>query len=203
MASNYLSKKLESTDKHKIFVITSQSHKAIENLLIATANKISQKSTMNIFKYGGEKLDENKIGYLKNKDELAIKISEFEKSNTPIIVGMTVFAICSWGRPFDLIVIDEAGQYSLSNSIAASLYAKQGIFLGDQNQLPNVSQASHPYPVDTSVMDHSVGSYTVIPSEAGIFINKTWRLHPKMDIISHAYYDGRLTPSKNMPKSCI
>ena len=61
--------------------------------------------------------------------------------------------ICSWGRPFDLIVVDEAGQYSLSNSIAASLYAKQGIFLGDQNQLPPIQQVEPP-----ENLKHLVGS---------------------------------------------
>ena len=53
---------------------------------------------------------------------------------------MTIFGICRWDQPFDLIVIDEAGQFSLANTIAASLNAKSAIFLGDQNQLPNVGK---------------------------------------------------------------
>ena len=78
---------------------------------------------------------------------------------------------------YDLIVVDEAGQYSLSTQLLFQCMQNTG-FLGDQNQLPNVSHS--PHPVDKSVMEYCVGDYKVIPDEVGIFISKSWRLHPKI-----------------------
>ena len=132
------------------------------------------------------------------------RVQNAASNNQPILIGITVFSLCSWGAFYDLIVVDEAGQYSLSNTIAVSMHAKYGVFLGDQNQLPNVSQANHPHPVDKSVMEYCVGDYKVIPDEVGIFISKSWRLHPKIcEIVSKIYYENQLTYSKEMAKRKI
>ncbi len=60
----------------------------------------------------------------------------------------------------DLLVIDEAGQFSLASTIAVSLAATRLLLLGDPQQLPQVSQGTHPEPVDTSAsadLDHRRG----------------------------------------------
>ncbi|NLF05909.1 MAG: TM0106 family RecB-like putative nuclease, partial [Actinomycetales bacterium] len=50
----------------------------------------------------------------------------------------------------DLLVIDEAGQFSLAHTIAVGVSAKNLLLLGDPQQLPQVSQGTHPEPVDGS-----------------------------------------------------
>jgi uncharacterized protein len=44
----------------------------------------------------------------------------------------------------DLLVIDEAGQFSLASTIAVSVAAPRLLLLGDPQQLPQVSQGTHP-----------------------------------------------------------
>ncbi|MBE8528493.1 AAA family ATPase, partial [Amycolatopsis sp. H6(2020)] len=43
----------------------------------------------------------------------------------------------------DLLVIDEAGQYSLANMLAVSRAARNLLLLGDPQQLPQVTQGTH------------------------------------------------------------
>ncbi|MGG1910237.1 AAA domain-containing protein [Microbacterium sp. NRRL B-14842] len=44
----------------------------------------------------------------------------------------------------DLLVIDEAGQFSLASTIAVATGAQRLLLLGDPQQLPQVSQGAHP-----------------------------------------------------------
>ena len=46
----------------------------------------------------------------------------------------------------DLLVIDEAGQFSLANTLAVAQASSRLLLLGDPQQLPQVSQGSHPSP---------------------------------------------------------
>ncbi len=58
---------------------------------------------------------------------------------------------------FDYIFIDEAGQVSLADALVASLAAKNVVLLGDPQQLPQVSQGSHPVGTDRSILEHLLG----------------------------------------------
>ena len=59
---------------------------------------------------------------------------------------------CVPAGSLDLLVIDEAGQYSLANTLAVARSAKRLLLLGDPQQLPQVTQGSHPQPVDESAL---------------------------------------------------
>jgi uncharacterized protein len=92
-----------------------------------------------------------------------------------------------------LIVIDEAGQFSLANSLAVISAAQNALLLGDPQQLPQVSQGSHPEPVNESVLSHLLGEYKTMPNELGYFLDKTYRLHPKLAApVSRLQYEDRL-----------
>lgn len=112
------------------------------------------------------------------------------------VIGGTVW---SYSRPdirslgLDLIVIDEAGQFSLANSLAAISSAKRALLLGDPQQLPQVSQGQHPEPVNESVLSHLLGDRKTMPAELGFFLDKTFRLHPKIaKAVSRLQYEDRL-----------
>ena len=47
-------------------------------------------------------------------------------------------------NPVDVLVVDEAGQLGLADTLAATISATNVILLGDPQQLPQVSKASHP-----------------------------------------------------------
>src|SRR3546814_7900823 len=69
------------------------------------------------------------------------------------VVGGTAWDFSHEGRiprgSLDLLVIDEAGQFSLASTIAVSLAAPRLLLLGDPQQPPPVSQGTPPDPVDT------------------------------------------------------
>ncbi|WP_295781610.1 bifunctional RecB family nuclease/DEAD/DEAH box helicase [uncultured Microbacterium sp.] len=93
----------------------------------------------------------------------------------------------------DLLVIDEAGQFSLASTIAVSLAAPRLLLLGDPQQLPQVSQGTHPEPVDTSALGWIIGGAEVVPAELGYFLARTRRMHPAVaGPVSRLSYEGRL-----------
>ncbi|MET0734559.1 MAG: TM0106 family RecB-like putative nuclease, partial [Microbacterium sp.] len=93
----------------------------------------------------------------------------------------------------DLLVIDEAGQFSLASTIAVSLASPRLLLLGDPQQLPQVSQGTHPEPVDTSALGWVMEDADVIPPEYGYFLARTWRMHPAVaEPVSVLSYRGEL-----------
>ena len=104
------------------------------------------------------------------------------------MVGSTVPAGC-----LDLLVIDEAGQFSLANTMAVSRATKRLLLLGDPQQLPQVTQGTHPEPVDESALGWLSDGYNTLPPELGYFLAHSWRMHPALcDAVSVLSYDGRL-----------
>jgi uncharacterized protein len=93
----------------------------------------------------------------------------------------------------DLLVIDEAGQFSLANAIATGRTVRTMLLLGDPQQLPQVSQATHPEPVQLSVLEHVSAGARVMPANRGYFLASTYRMHPALaEPVSRLQYDGRL-----------
>lgn len=93
----------------------------------------------------------------------------------------------------DLLVIDEAGQFSLPNAIACTLPARRALLLGDPQQLPQVSQAAHPDGIETSVLAHITGAVAVLPESRGYFLEQTYRMHPELArAVSRLQYEGKL-----------
>src|SRR5690606_5137477 len=72
-------------------------------------------------------------------------------------------------RELDLLVIDEAGQFSLGMTIAAAAGARRVLLLGDPQQLPQVSQGSHPEPIHESALGFVSDGHDVLPAELGYF----------------------------------
>ena len=94
---------------------------------------------------------------------------------------------------FDYLIVEEAGQLSLPDVVAASCSAKNVILLGDPQQLPQVSQASHPDGSGDSVLGHLLAGESVVPKDRGVFIATSRRMHPDIcKYISDLFYDGDL-----------
>ena len=93
----------------------------------------------------------------------------------------------------DLLVIDEAGQFCLANTIAVASAAASLLLLGDPQQLPQVSQGTHPEPVDGSALGWLVEDHRTLPAERGYFLDCTHRMHPAVCApVSVLAYEGRL-----------
>ena len=103
------------------------------------------------------------------------------------------FARPDMARTVDVLIVDEAGQMSLANVVAMSGATSSIILLGDPNQLPQVSQGVHPDGAGVSALEHVVGRAATIPPDRGLFLDTTYRMHPRINgFISDAFYERRL-----------
>jgi uncharacterized protein len=113
------------------------------------------------------------------------------------VIGGTAWDFANAGRvppgSLDLLAIDEAGQFCLANTIAVAPAAANLLLLGDPQQLPQVSQGTHPEPVDTSALDWLVDGKRTLPIERGYFLDRSYRMHPAVcAAVSALSYEGRL-----------
>ncbi|HYO01387.1 MAG TPA: TM0106 family RecB-like putative nuclease [Mycobacterium sp.] len=93
----------------------------------------------------------------------------------------------------DLLVVEEAGQFSVANTIAVARSASNLLLLGDPQQLPQVTQGTHPEPVDVSALGWLIDGQNTLPEELGYFLECTFRMHPAVCApVSKLSYDGRL-----------
>jgi uncharacterized protein len=93
----------------------------------------------------------------------------------------------------DLIVVEEAGQFSLTNTIASVSAGRNALLLGDPQQLPQVSQGNHPEPVNESALQHLLQGAKTMPDHMGYFLETTYRMHPFLaKPVSRLQYENRL-----------
>jgi uncharacterized protein len=117
------------------------------------------------------------------------------------LLGGTVWDFTHTGRvqreQLDLLVVDEAGQYALANTLAASVSAQRLLLLGDPQQLPQVSQGTYPEPVDGSALGWLMEGTAILPADRGYFLATSRRMDPalcaKVSILS---YEGQLRSHK-------
>jgi uncharacterized protein len=93
----------------------------------------------------------------------------------------------------DYMFVDEAGQLSLIDTLALSHAGKNIVLLGDPQQLKQPQKGSHPEGTEVSALEHILNEQKTISNEQGVFLNKTWRMHPEISsYISGLFYDNRL-----------
>ncbi|HEX9045007.1 MAG TPA: AAA domain-containing protein, partial [Candidatus Limnocylindrales bacterium] len=93
----------------------------------------------------------------------------------------------------DVLIVDEAGQMSLANTLAVSQAASSIVLLGDPQQLDQPLKGSHPPGADRSALAHLLGQAATVPPDLGLFMEHTRRLHPDVcRFTSEAFYEGKL-----------
>ena len=96
----------------------------------------------------------------------------------------------------DYLFVDEAGQVSLADALAMATAARNVVLVGDPQQLANVIQGTHPAGTGASVLTWLLDGAETIPPDAGLFLERTFRLHPDVcAYISEEFYEGRLRPA--------
>ncbi len=128
-----------------------------------------------------------------DKDDYAAFIA----TNDGCVIGGTAWDFANDTRvdagSLDLLVIEEAGQFCLANTIAVARAANNLMLLGDPQQLPQVSQGHHPEPVDASALGWLVDGRRTLPEELGYFLDRSYRMHPAVCApVSRLSYEGRL-----------
>ena len=101
----------------------------------------------------------------------------------------------------DYLFVDESGQVSLANLVAMSASTKNLILMGDQMQLAQPTLGTHPLGCGVSSLDYILGNMPTIPSDIGILLPETYRLHPDIcNFVSKKVYEGRITAVKSNQK---
>jgi predicted RecB family nuclease len=122
--------------------------------------------------------------------------SEFLSQGGGIVFGGTAWTFAGSlvnRRSFDLLVVEEAGQFSLAPTIAAAISANRLLLLGDPQQLAQVSQGTHPEPVDESALGWLADGNDVLPAEFGYFLAETRRMDAALCVsVSELSYSGQL-----------
>ncbi|MEB3032080.1 TM0106 family RecB-like putative nuclease [[Mycobacterium] nativiensis] len=171
--------------------ITAMSHHAITNLLQQTLAVFTENGDLArlsaVRNPGG---DPTPLDHVVHGGNDVCARSEFN------LVAGTTWLFSSkqmQAAPVDVLLIDEAGQLALADALAASCAAKNLALLGDPLQLPQVAQAVHPGVSGRSVLEHVLGDDVTLPSDRGVFLSETRRMHPDVcDFISAQIYQGRL-----------
>lgn len=114
-----------------------------------------------------------------------------------MLFGGTVWDYVSERRvpagSLDVLVVDEAGQFSLTNTVAAARAARSVLLLGDPQQLPQVSTGVHPYPVDVSALGWLSDGAAALNPRFGYFLGESWRMDSALcERVSWLSYDGAL-----------
>jgi hypothetical protein len=102
------------------------------------------------------------------------------------------------------LIVDEAGQISLANTLATAAACRNLILLGDPLQLAQPSQAAHPPEASVSALEHVLEDLPVMPDHLGLFIAHTRRMHPDLcAFTSEVFYDGKLEPLAGLERQTI
>ncbi len=114
----------------------------------------------------------------------------------PVLIGGTAWAMSNAAMladPLDVLIIDEAGQFALADTLAVSAAARNLVLLGDPQQLPQVVQGTHGEGADASALQHLMAGRQIIDPSRGYFLDQTRRMHPAVcATVSALSYQGRL-----------
>jgi uncharacterized protein len=182
--------------------VAANSHKAINNLLaeveaVAAARGVRFRG----LKKCTDEDDQFDGDLIENTTDNAV----CEESGAALVAGTAwLFAREAMQQTLDYLFIDEAGQVALADAVAMAVSARNLVLLGDPQQLPQVRQGIHPAGSGVSVLEHLLGESATVPAARGLFLERTWRLHPEIAaFISDLAYDGRLRSAEGRERQAI
>jgi len=176
-------------DRGKRVGVSSTSHKAIHNLLreVEAAAPAGFRGLKKGTRSNPESVYEG--AWIETKDN-----ADFADPEVRLVAG-TAWLFCrpELDQSLDYLFVDEAGQVSLADALALGTAARTLVLLGDPVQLAQVTQAIHPGGSGVSVLEHLLGGHATIPEDRGLFLERSFRMHPDVcRYVSTAFYEGRL-----------
>ena len=190
--------------------ILSNSHAAIMNLLeelprvLPDANlvKVAGYASIKAFK---ERFPEEEFPNLNYRNGMSFtQKAPYQQYD---VIGATVYSLAkqlAYDDPVDYLFVDEASQVALANLIVVTGAANNIILMGDQMQLEQPIQGMHPEPAGKSALEFMLKGQSVIPSDQGVFLERTYRMHPSVcKPLSEIVYEGRLQADKQTTKQSI
>lgn len=172
--------------------VTANSHKVISGLMAKAAEVINERGiTTTVLQKVSELSEPRTPRETTSNDSIEALVNG---SNSCLVGGTSwLFARETMTEKLDYLIIDEAGQLSLSNVVSVGASARNIIFLGDPQQLEQPIQASHPDGADKSALEYIIGEHDAIPEDRGLFLPTTFRCNTSIaDYCSELFYEGRL-----------
>ncbi len=174
--------------------VTAASHKVISTLLreLCSAGKelgirlrVIQKAN------DGDGCEDSAVTQTESNEEV---LDALTKGSAKVAAGSAwLWAREEMANSVDVLFVDEAGQMSLANALAASPSAISIVLLGDPQQLDQPQKGVHPPGADVSALGHLLNGRATIADDQGIFLTETRRLHPDVcAFTSELFYEGRL-----------
>ena len=187
--------------------ITATSHKVITNLLhevVKAAGEEKLTSLKCVQKVRKEDKPEHDPPHIQTTVDTKETLAAF-LAGTHVLAGTAwLWAQEDYSEAVDVLFVDEAGQMSLANVIAVSQAAKSIVLLGDPQQLEQPLRGSHPEGADASALEHLLAGAKTIAPDKGLFLEKTWRMHPAItQFTSEAFYEGRLSSRAGLENQAI
>jgi uncharacterized protein len=171
------------------------SHKAIANLLdaVMAAGQAAGVTVRALQKADGE--DRSTAVGVRHAAGNQEVVDGLSVGDVDVVAGTTwLFARAEMTGAIDTLIVDEAGQLSLANVLAVSGAARNVLLFGDPQQLAQPAKGDHPPGAAASALEHVLAGATTMPPGQGIFLDRTWRMHPEIcAAVSAISYDGRLS----------
>jgi predicted RecB family nuclease len=169
--------------------VASTSHKAIHKLL-------DEVEAGGISLHGVKKATAGNPESFYESEHVQSSTDRGDALDAPLAGGTAwLFAHGDLDGALDYLFIDEAGQVSLADAVAMTTCTRNVVLVGDPQQLAQVIQGSHPEGAGVSVLQHLLDGQATIPPDRGLFLERTYRLHPDVcGYISEEFYEGRLSP---------
>jgi len=187
---------VELIKKGKKVGVTAVSHRVISNLLKGICKAASERNVHpRIIQKCDDEDDRCGLPQVKQAKENKA-VDKAMTDNEADIVGGTVWL---WARPemagsVDVLFVDEAGQMSLANVLAASPAANSIVLLGDPQQLDQPQRGVHPEGAEASALSHLLNEQRTITPDRGLFLAESWRLHADIcAFTSDVFYESRLS----------
>ena len=172
--------------------VVAQSHAVIENLMLACCARDGFDVSRAVRLRGKSVTPDTPWSEVSDSE-----LVELISGAGGLLFGGTVWDYVSERRvpagSLDVLVVDEAGQFSLTNTVAAARAARSVLLLGDPQQLPQVSTGVHPYPVDVSALGWLSDGAAALDPRCGYFLGESWRMDSALcERVSWLSYDGAL-----------
>ena len=180
--------------------ITANSHKVIGNFLKAVLDA-AEKEGVDLRPVQRGEPDQILVDdrVTRGKDPGDVR-AQLEGGSANLAAGSTwLWASGKMAEAVDVLFVDEAGQMSLANVVAISPSTASLVLLGDPQQLDQPMRGTHPPGAGRSALAHILGEQATIPITRGLFLEKTWRLHPDLcRFTSEVFYDDRLESESHL-----
>jgi hypothetical protein len=200
---------LDLVDQGKQVGVTANSHKVIGKLLddVVVAAREDERFTERCIRIG-QKPGRDDEPTCANAESMPgdVAIAALQAGEVDVVGGTSwMWANAKYAGSVAVLFIDEAGQFSLANSLSVSPAAESVVLLGDPQQLDQPLKGSHPPGAERSALAHLLGpGRSVMPPHLGLFMERTWRLHPDIcNYTSEMFYESELLPEPGNERQAL